>query len=75
MQQLLCIRNSADLRALIGAVPYLQELLGTDPAALSDHDNGWKLLIGMRPISFTGAELEYIDFGHGTSAAWLPLVR
>jgi opacity protein-like surface antigen len=30
----------------------------------SEHHVGWKALIGMRPISFLGAELEYADFGH-----------
>jgi opacity protein-like surface antigen len=25
---------------------------------------GWKALIGVRPISFLGAEVEYADFGH-----------
>lgn len=31
---------------------------------------GWKALIGIRPISFLGAELEYADFGHpGVSGA------
>jgi hypothetical protein len=51
-----------------GNVPYLQALLGTTPAAFSAHDTGWKAVIGVRPISFVGAELEYIDFGtaHGS---------
>lgn len=26
---------------------------------------GWKVLVGTRPISFLGAELEYLDAGHG----------
>lgn len=49
-----------------GNVPYLQALLGTSPAAISEHDTGWKALIGVRPIPMVGAELEYIDFGRGT---------
>jgi hypothetical protein len=51
-----------------GNVPYLQALLGTSPAAFSAHDTGWKAVVGVRPISFVGAELEYIDFGrvHGS---------
>ena len=29
-----------------------------------EHHAGWKAMIGVRPISAFGAELEYIDFGH-----------
>jgi hypothetical protein len=29
-----------------------------------DHDAAWKVLVGMRPLPFVGAELEYIDFGN-----------
>jgi Outer membrane protein beta-barrel domain len=43
----------------------LDSVLRTAPAAISEHDTGWKASIGVRPISFVGAELEYIDFGHG----------
>jgi len=58
--------GEATLRS--GNVPYLQALLGTTPAAFSAHDTGWKAMIGVRPISLVGAELEYIDFGrvHGS---------
>jgi hypothetical protein len=58
--------GEATLRS--GNVPYLQTLLGTTPAAFSAHDTGRKAVIGVRPLSFTGAELEYIDFGrvHGS---------
>jgi hypothetical protein len=61
--------GEATLRS--GNVPYLQALLGTTPAAFSGHDTGWKAVIGVRPISFVGAELEYIDFGrvHGSIPA------
>lgn len=27
------------------------------------HKDGWKLLLGVRPISLVGAEVDYIDFG------------
>jgi hypothetical protein len=27
------------------------------------HDTGWKVMAGVRPIPFVGAELEYLDFG------------
>ena len=29
-----------------------------------DHDAAWKVLAGVRPLPFVGAELEYIDFGN-----------
>jgi opacity protein-like surface antigen len=29
-----------------------------------DHHTAWKAIIGVRPLPFVGAELEYIDFGH-----------
>ena len=29
-----------------------------------DHHTAWKAMVGIRPISLVGAELEYIDFGH-----------
>lgn len=40
------------------------------PPPFGDHHTGWKLMAGVRPISFLGAELEYADFGdpHGTRA-------
>ena len=28
-----------------------------------DHDAAWKAIVGIRPLPFVGAELEYIDFG------------
>jgi hypothetical protein len=34
-----------------------------------DHDASWKVMLGVRPLSFIGAEAEYLDFGtgHGNS--------
>jgi len=32
----------------------------------SEHDTGWKLVAGLRPVSLVGAEVEYLDFGHST---------
>jgi hypothetical protein len=29
-----------------------------------DHDAAWKAFVGLRPVPFVGAELEYIDFGN-----------
>jgi opacity protein-like surface antigen len=36
------------------------------PVSISKNDTGWKIVLGVRPISLIGAELEYIDFGHTT---------
>jgi opacity protein-like surface antigen len=33
------------------------------PGYYNDHHTAWKAVIGVRPISFVGAEVEYIDFG------------
>jgi len=33
------------------------------PAYYNDHQAAWKAIAGVRPISFIGAEAEYIDFG------------
>jgi hypothetical protein len=33
---------------------------------MSKNDTGWKIMLGVRPISLIGAELEYIDFGRST---------
>jgi opacity protein-like surface antigen len=32
------------------------------------HHTAWKVMAGIRPIPFVGAEAEYIDFGHPSSA-------
>jgi hypothetical protein len=29
-----------------------------------DRDAAWKVMVGLRPVPFVGAELEYIDFGN-----------
>jgi hypothetical protein len=40
------------------------------------HRDAWKLLVGLRPISLLGAELDYMDFGHARFAdrrtPWAP---
>ena len=44
---------------------------GFDPDYPTDshpHHTAWKVLAGIRPIPFVGAEAEYIDFGHPGSA-------
>ena len=44
---------------------------GFDPDYPTDshpHHTAWKAMAGIRPIPFVGAEAEYIDFGHPSSA-------
>src|SRR5882757_6942195 len=44
---------------------------GFDPYYPGDshpHHTAWKVLAGIRPLPFVGAEAEYIDFGHPSSA-------
>jgi hypothetical protein len=31
---------------------------------VSEHHGGWKAIVGIRPLSIVGAELEYLDFGN-----------
>jgi hypothetical protein len=40
----------------------------SDSVSISKNDTGWKVMLGVRPISLIGAELEYIDFGHPTTS-------
>jgi hypothetical protein len=35
-----------------------------NPLEFNKRDNAWELLVGLRPISLIGAELDYMDFGH-----------
>lgn len=39
------------------------------PLGLNEHATGWKVLLGLRPISLVGAELEYADSGHPSAQA------
>jgi opacity protein-like surface antigen len=44
---------------------------GFDPDYPTDshpHHTAYKVMVGIRPIPFVGAEAEYIDFGHPSSA-------
>ncbi len=44
------------------------------PYSVSGGDRGWKVMVGIRPLSFLGAELAYIDFGSVTGVASTPSV-
>jgi len=39
------------------------------PYEFDEHDTGWKVLVGLRPIELFAAELEYVDFGHPSSTS------
>jgi opacity protein-like surface antigen len=41
----------------------LNQSVSDTATSFDEHHSGWKALIGFRPISVVGAELEYIDFG------------
>jgi hypothetical protein len=41
--------------------------------SISKNDTGWKTMLGVRPISLLGAELEYIDFGHASQTTTIGL--
>ena len=43
-------------------IPELAPIFGR--FSLSEGTTGWKLIAGVRPLSFVGAELEYVDFGY-----------
>ena len=41
----------------------LDQSVSDTATSFDEHHSGWKAMIGFRPISVVGAELEYIDFG------------
>jgi hypothetical protein len=41
----------------------VDESVFAGPPGFDAHRNAWKLLVGLRPISLLGAELDYLDFG------------
>lgn len=44
----------------------------TSDVSVAKSATGWKLLVGLRPISWVGAELAYIDFGNPTASQGPP---
>src|SRR3981081_1913014 len=42
--------------------------VASNPFSFSKHATGWKLQVGLRPISFIGAEIEYVDFGSSSAS-------
>ncbi len=41
----------------------LDQSVSDTATSFDEHHSGWKAMVGVRPISVIGAELEYIDFG------------
>jgi hypothetical protein len=40
----------------------------TSDVSVAKSSTGWKMLVGLRPISWVGAELAYVDFGSPTAS-------
>jgi opacity protein-like surface antigen len=40
-----------------------QQTFNSVPLDFDAHHNAWKVMLGVRPISWVGAEIEYVDFG------------
>ncbi len=36
----------------------------SDPVSFDRHATGWKALLGLQPLPWVGAEIEYVDLGH-----------
>ncbi|MBS0394826.1 MAG: outer membrane beta-barrel protein [Proteobacteria bacterium] len=49
-------------------------LPGYDGTSLSDHRSGWTAVVGLRPLSMLGVELQYTDFGRLTRTIASPVV-
>jgi opacity protein-like surface antigen len=55
----------ADQLQFVNAIGMPQEAANS----ISENATGWKIMLGVRPISSIGAELDYIDFGHPSTVA------
>ena len=49
-----------------------QSTVKADPLQFNEHDLGWKVLLGIRPLAILGAEIAYTDFGHPTYSQGVP---
>jgi hypothetical protein len=43
-----------------------------NPVGFDEHQLGWKITVGVRPISVFGAEFEYVDLGHPSATVYAP---
>jgi hypothetical protein len=60
-----CAASADDLLGLYagGSVGYSTQYVDAVSGGAEQHDTGWKVLAGIRPISFLGAEVEYFNLG------------
>jgi hypothetical protein len=49
-----------------------QSTVKADPLQFNKHDWGWKVLLGIRPLAFLGAEIAYTDFGRPNYSQGVP---
>ncbi|HEX9138203.1 MAG TPA: porin family protein [Steroidobacteraceae bacterium] len=47
----------------------LDQSVSATATSFDEHHSGWKAIVGVRPISVVGAEMEYIDFGKPTTTS------
>jgi hypothetical protein len=60
-----CAAQADDLGVYAGgSVGYSTQYIDAVSGGAEQHDTGWKVLAGIRPISFLGAEAEYFDLGN-----------
>lgn len=64
--------GQADVRSNEASLTVFGTTQGTP---LNKHATGWNVLLGVRPISLIGAELEYADFGHPSNVTPLNIVN
>ena len=46
-----------------------------NPVGFNENPLGWKIVAGLRPVSFIGAELEYFDLGHPSATLHDPYLE
>jgi hypothetical protein len=50
--------------AIGGSTVRVDQSLTSTPNDVTERHTGWKAMVGIRPLSMVGAELEYVDFGN-----------
>lgn len=60
-----CSAQADDLLGLYAgaSVGYSTQYINAVSGGAEQHDTGWKVMAGIRPISFVGAEVEYFNLG------------
>jgi opacity protein-like surface antigen len=62
----------ADPLDVYAGVSVGQSTVKADPLEFNQHDLGWKVLVGIRPLALFGAEIAYTDFGHPNYSQGVP---